>query len=345
MRAIAIVPKQPQSAALIDVAEPGNADGALLVETVAVGICGTDRELIAGDYGWAPPGEHRLIIGHESLGRVVEAPAGGNFKAGDLVVAIVRRPDPVPCPNCAIGEWDMCTNGRYTECGIKERHGFLRERFRVPPEFAVGVDSSLGITAVLLEPASVVAKAWEHIERIGQRALWQPRRALITGAGPVGLLAALLGVQRGLEVHILDIVKAGPKPQLVRDLGAVFHNSLEELKEPPDIVVECTGVGQLVFDVMRRTAPCSIMCLAGISSGGRMVPIDAGLLNRSLVLENDVVFGSVNANRRHYEAAAAALAKADRAWLERIITRRVQLENWKDILDRREGDVKTIVSF
>jgi threonine dehydrogenase-like Zn-dependent dehydrogenase len=345
MRAIAIVPKQAGSAALIDVAEPDEADGALLIETIAVGICGTDRELIAGDYGWAPPGEERLIIGHESLGRVAASPADSAFKAGDLAVAIVRRPDPVPCPNCAIGEWDMCRNGQYTECGIKERHGFLRERFRVRPEFAVRVDPALGITAVLLEPASVVAKAWEHIERIGHRALWQPRRVLVTGAGPVGLLAAMLGVQRGLEVHVLDLVKSGPKPQLVRDLGATYHNSLDELKDPPDIVVECTGVGQLVFDVMRRTAACSIMCLAGISSGGRTVPIDAGMLNRSLVLENDVVFGSVNANRRHYEAAAAALAKADRAWLQRLVTRRVPLEQWKDVLDRRDGDVKTIIEF
>src|SRR6476660_985831 len=131
MRAIAVVPKQPQSAARIDIAETEQADGSLLIETVAVGICGTDRELIAGDYGWSPPGEHRLIIGHESLGRVLEAPEGSGFKADDLVVAIVRRPDPVPCPNCAIGEWDMCRNGQYTERGIKQIDGFMSARWRI----------------------------------------------------------------------------------------------------------------------------------------------------------------------------------------------------------------------
>jgi threonine dehydrogenase-like Zn-dependent dehydrogenase len=346
MRAISIIPKQANTARLVDVAEPQAAEGSVLVQTVAVGICGTDRELLAGDYGEAPPGEERLIIGHESLGQVVEAPADCRLAAGDAVVAIVRRPDPVPCPNCAIGEWDMCRNGQYTECGIKERHGFMRERFRVEPEFCVKVHRSLGLAAVLLEPTSIVAKAWEHIERIGQRALWQPRNVLVTGAGPVGLLAALLGVQRDFDVRVLDLVKSGPKPQLVRDLGATFCNDLKEATQPPpDIVLECTGVGQLVFQIMQHTAPCSIMCLTGISSGGREIPIDAGSLNRSLVLENDVVFGSVNANHRHYAHAAEALAAADRGWLDRVITRRVAIADWQTAFERRTEDVKTVIQF
>ena len=130
-----------------------------------------------------------------------------------------------------------------------------------------------------------------------------------------------------------------------------FCGSPAVLRHTPDPEVlvrpfiECTGVGQLVFDAIGTSTPGSIVCLTGISSGGRPLAVDMAALNKSMVLENDVVFGSVNANRRHYEAAAAALAKADRAWLERIITRRVPLENWKDILDRREGDVKIIVEF
>src|SRR4051812_34443800 len=169
MRAVTIVPGKAGSRRLDDIGEPAGEQGTLLVRALAVGVCGTDRELIAGDYGEAPQGSERLVLGHESLGRVMDAPTDSGFSRGDLVVGIVRRPDPVPCVNCAVGEWDMCRNGLYTECGIKGRHGFMRQRFRLAPEFTVKVDARLGIAAVLMEPTSVVAKAWEHIERIGQR--------------------------------------------------------------------------------------------------------------------------------------------------------------------------------
>ena len=159
MRAITVIPGRPGSVALTDMPEPSPDDGSVLVQTKAVGICGTDLEIINGDYGWAPPGQERLIIGHESLGRVVEAAPGTGFGPGDLVVGIVRRPDPVPCPACAAGDWDMCTNGKYTERGIKARHGYASERYRIHPEYLVAVDPALGILGVLLEPATVVAKA------------------------------------------------------------------------------------------------------------------------------------------------------------------------------------------
>jgi len=287
-----------------------------LVQTLAVGVCGTDVEIVSGAYGWPPPGRDRLVLGHESLGRILEAPAGSGLSKGDLVVGIVRRPDPEPCPNCAIGEWDMCRNGRYTERGIKELDGYCSERFRLQPEFAVKVDPKLQRVGMLLEPASVLAKAWEHIERIGRRARWGPRRVLVTGAGPIGLLAALMGKQRGLEVDVLDRVTEGPKPARVRDLGAHYHTgAIRDLARRADVVIECTGVGQLVFDAVQNTPPDSIVCLTGISSGGRKLEVDMAALNKSLVLENDVIFGSVNANRRHYEKAAEALAQADTAWL------------------------------
>jgi D-arabinose 1-dehydrogenase-like Zn-dependent alcohol dehydrogenase len=136
---------------------------------------------------------------------------------GDLIVGIVRRPDPVPCRFCAAGEWDMCANGRYTERGIKEHDGYCAEHFRIEPAFTVKVDPALGELGVLLEPASVVAKAWDHAERIGRRSrAWEPRTALVTGAGPIGLLASLMGRQRGLAVHVYDRASSGPKPELVR---------------------------------------------------------------------------------------------------------------------------------
>jgi threonine dehydrogenase-like Zn-dependent dehydrogenase len=197
-----------------------------------------------------------------------------------------------------------------------------------------------------MEPASVLAKAWEHVERIGRRALWHPRRVLVTGAGPIGLLAALMGRQRGLEVHVLDRIETGPKPQLVKDLGAEYHTGeVKDLAAQADVVIECTGVGQLVFDIVSVTPPGCITCLTGISSGGRPIPADFSSLNKTMVLENDVLFGSVNANRRHYELAAAALEKADPRWLARVVNRRVPLEEWKDALERREGDVKPIIQL
>jgi threonine dehydrogenase-like Zn-dependent dehydrogenase len=346
MRAITVIPQQAGSARLDEVAEPSSEEGELLVQTLAVGVCGTDLEISQGDYGWSPPGRERLVLGHESLGRVLEPPGGGGLAAGDLVVAIVRQPDPEPCASCAAGEWDMCRNGRYTEHGIKQLDGFMRERYRIDPSYAVKLDPALERAGVLLEPTSVVAKAWEHIERIAARAVWSPEVVLVTGAGPIGLLAALLGVQRGLEVHVLDRVTTGPKPGLVADLGATYHSgTLAEAVARADVVVECTGVGELVLDAVDKIGPDGILCLTGVSSAGRRLTIDAGALNRELVLENEVVFGTVNANRRHYQAAAAALADADQGWLGRLITRRVPLDRWSDALQRRPDDVKAVIDL
>ncbi|HUS64668.1 MAG TPA: glucose 1-dehydrogenase [Kofleriaceae bacterium] len=341
-----VTPGEAGSAALEEVPEPSPAEGSVLVEAVAVGVCGTDHEILAGAYGVAPPGRTRLVLGHESIGRVLEAPADSGFAARDWVVGIVRRPDPVPCASCAAGEWDMCRNGRYTEHGIKGLPGFASERFRLEPGFTVKVSPDLGDLGVLLEPTSVVAKAWDHIERIGRRARFEPERVLVTGAGPIGLLAALLGVQRGLDVHVLDHIEDGPKPSLVRDLGAVYHaGRVEELRRDADIVLECTGAAPVIFAAIEAARPNGIVCLAGVSAGGATVPVDVGALNRELVLENNVIFGSVNANRSHYEQAAEALDRADRSWLAHLITRRVPIDRWREALVQQPTDVKTVIAF
>jgi glucose 1-dehydrogenase len=190
-------------------------------------------------------------------------PGRSGFAVGEHVVGIVRRPDPVPCPNCAVGEWDMCSNGGYTERGIKQVHGFMAERWRIEPDYAVRVDKGLGLLGVLLEPTTVVAKAWEQILTIGRRTFWDPRTVLVVGAGPIGLLAALIGVQlqRGGEVHVLDRVTTGPKPALVEGLGAVYHTgTVADLDLRPDIVVDCIGVAPLIqqaADALRRAASCA----------------------------------------------------------------------------------------
>ena len=348
MHALTVTPGRAGSLALDEMPEPPLSVGSMLVEAMSVGVCGTDVEIIAGQFGAAPPGETRLIIGHESLGRVISCPDDCGFAPGDLVAGIVRRPDPVPCRYCAAGEWDMCRNGQYTERGIKQRHGFASTRFRLEPEFAVNIDHRLGNAGVLLEPASIVAKAWEHAERIGQRTTaWRAESVLVTGAGPIGLLAALMGAQRGLEVHVFDRVRDGVKPELARALGATYHSgAIEALGHlDPDIVLECTGATPVIADVLTRSAPSGIVCLTGVSSGGHHIQLDLGAMNKQMVLENDAVFGSVNANRRHYEAAAECLRHAETAWLSRLITRRVPLVRWADAFQRQSDDVKVVIDF
>jgi glucose 1-dehydrogenase len=346
MKAITVEPCKPGAASLADVPEPNERDGSVLVEALAVGVCGTDVEIVEGKYGWAPPGKTRLVLGHESLGRVADPGQGSALKKGDLVVGIVRRPDPVPCPNCAVGEWDMCRNGQYTERGIKEIDGFMSERWRIEPEYVMKIDRSLGLLGVLLEPTTVVTKAWEQIIAIGQRAFWEPRTVLVTGAGPIGLLAALVGKQHGLEVHVLDRIESGLKPELVRALGATYHTGpIERVGFEPDVIVECTGNGRLIAESIGHVSAGGIVCLTGVGAGGPAAAVPTADVAAAAVLKNKVVVGSVNANKRHWYKAAGVLARADRSWLARLVTRRERPENFMRALQRDPEDVKVVVEF
>ncbi|MDX9788169.1 MAG: alcohol dehydrogenase catalytic domain-containing protein [Desulfobacterales bacterium] len=255
MKAITVEPKKPGTVRLEDIPEPDVRDGSILVEAVAAAVCGTDIEIAEGKYGWAPPGRARLVLGHESLGRVIDPGTSASFKKGDLVAELVRRPDPVPCPNRGVGESDMCRNGRYTERGIKEIDGFMSERWRIEPEYAIKVDPTLGILGVLIEPTTVIIKALEQVLAVGQRSFWEPKTLIVTGAGPIGLLAA------------------------------------------------------------------------------------------AVVLKNNVVVGSVNANKRHWYKASERLARLDRKWLSRLITRFETPENFKEALERQPDDIKVVIQF
>jgi len=346
MKAITVEPKKSGSACLEDVPEPDICNGSVLVEAIAVGVCGTDVEIAEGKYGWAPPGKTRLVLGHESLGRVLDPGPASGLKKGDLVVGIVRRPDPVPCPNCAVGEWDMCRNGQYTERGIKQIDGFMSERWRIEPEYAIKVDPALGILGVLLEPTSVVTKAWEHILAVGQRAFWEPKTVLVTGAGPIGLLAALIGRQMGLEVHVLARSNAGPQPEAALSLGAAYHScNVTEVGFAPDVIMECTGVGQVISQSISVIGASGVVCLTGVGHGGAVPQIPIANVASSAVLKNNVVFGSVNANKRHWYKAGEALACADRGWLARLVTRRESPENFAKALERRPEDIKVVIQF
>ena len=346
MKAITVVPGEPEQVRVGEVPDPVGDEGALLVEGRLLGICGTDVDIVERGYGSLPPGQDRLVVGHESLGVVLEAPEDSGFSAGDNVAGIVRRPDPVPCPPCAHGEWDFCRNGRYTERGIKELDGYGSQLWRIEPAYAIRLSPGVGDRGVLLEPASVLAKAWEQTDRIFARSSWRPRTALVTGAGPIGLLAALLGVQRGLDVHVLDINDKGPKSALVSGLGATFHaGDLAYTGLSPDVVIECTGHGPLVFDLVNAARPNAVICLTGMASGSKPSPFGADEVNDTMVLNNTVLFGSVNAARSHYEQAAAALAAADSDWLDRLITRRVPMDAFPDALHKTEDDIKVVVDL
>jgi len=346
MKAITVEPHKPATAHLEDIPEPDVRGGSVLVEAIAVGVCGTDIEIVQGNYGWAPPGKRRLVLGHESLGRVVDPGVSDTLAKGDLVVGIVRRPDPLPCPNCAVGEWDMCRNGQYTERGIKEIDGFMSERWRIEPEYAMKIDRSLGLLGVLVEPTTVVMKAWEQVRAVGQRAFWEPRTVLVTGAGPIGLLAALLGKLGGLDVHVLDRAESGPKPELARELGATYHTgTVAGVGFEPDVIVECTGVGQVIKDALMGIGAGGVVCLTGVGTGGSTFGDAVADVAAAAVLKNNVIVGSVNANRRHWYRAAQVLAGADRSWLARLITRRESPENFMRALHRQPEDIKVVIQF
>ena len=300
--------------AMEEIAEPSAEDGDLLVQAVALGICGTDRNLVRRPRSLKPD-TNWLVLGHESLGRVLEAPEASGFHPGQLVVGTVRRPDPMPCFFCESGEPDACENDRWAERGISGRDGFGSERYRLEVDCAVHVDPGLGLAGVLVEPTSIVAKAWEKLDRlVGLRR----SRALVLGAGPIGLLAALLSVQRGYEVHVVDQMSYGLKPDQARALGAIYHSSTDGLAGGFDAVMECTGV--LTGEALRLAGESGAVCfVAGREVGAGTLPLG----------RNGVVTSTISSNRRHFVAAHEALRRADPAWLAGLLVPSIPLDQWQ----------------
>lgn len=346
MKAITVIPGKSLHAQVVDVDEPATHTHSLLVAGHVLGVCGTDTEIVSGLHGAAPPGRDRLILGHESLGEVLDAPAGSGFSPGDRVVGIVRRPDPEPCESCASGEWDFCRNGRYTEHGIKELDGFGCQLWRIEPDHAVWVPAELGDLGVLTEPTAVAAKAWEQIEHMSARASYTPGTVLVTGAGPIGLLAALIGIQRGYEVHVLDRVESGPKPAVVEQLGATYHSAdVGDLTIRPDIVIDTTAAAEVVMPLPLLVAENGVICLTGFPLTQSNVSMNLDEISREMVLNNVVMFGSVNANRRHFGQAVDTLSRAEPAWLQRLITRTVNMDHFDEALHKEDHDIKTVVDL
>jgi threonine dehydrogenase-like Zn-dependent dehydrogenase len=88
-----------------------------------------------------------------------------------------------------------------------------------------------------------------------------------------------------------------------------------------------------------------VVGLTGVGSGGRTVGLDTGTVASNIVLRNNVVVGSVNANKRHWYKATQVLAQADRSWLAGLVTRRESPADFERALRRQPDDIKVVVQF
>ncbi len=354
MRAIGVTPRQAGSARQVELPRPEAIPGVALMRVLEVGIDGTDTEINMGEYGEAPPNSDVLVIGHEALSLVERVGDGvTGFQVGDLVVSTVRRPD--GCPNCQAGESDMCLTGGYSERGIKGAHGYMADYYSEKPEFMVKIPPALRSFAVLLEPLSIVEKATTQAWEAQRRMLWQPKRAVVLGAGPIGILGTILLRLKGLEVHVYAKT-AGDSLQarVVQSLGAVYESvdehSVAALRDElgqVDFILEGTGNSGVAFQAMAALGINGVLCLTGVSGGNRTIEIPSDLINLQMVLGNRLVFGSVNANRRYFEMGVAHFAEAEQRWpgiFTRLLTRRVAFEDFKAALDRRPEDIKTLLT-
>jgi threonine dehydrogenase-like Zn-dependent dehydrogenase len=357
MRAIAVHPGQPGSLHLRDDApDPSPAEGEAVIRVLEAGVCGTDAEINQGLYGSAPAGSPFLILGHENLGVVERSPAGSGLAEGDLVVSTVRRPCPERCRACLHEQQDMCLTGHFLERGISGLHGFMSERYVESPNYIVRMPSEMRRFAVLLEPMSVAQKGIDQAFRIQQRLTWDPRKSVVLGAGPVGLLAALVLKLRGLEVWVASRDAEGStKAKLIEEAGMRYvstaNTPIEQLPAVVgriDVVFEATGATAVVFPSMSILGPNGVCILSSVTGGQTKVEVDIATFNRDVVLGNRLVFGTVNASRRHFEAGVRDLQGADArfgGWLDRLITRRVPLAEAAGAFARGPGDIKTVIQF
>jgi glucose 1-dehydrogenase len=355
MRAVAVTPMRAGSARQVELPVPTATRDMAVMRVLEVGIDGTDTEINAGLYGEAPPFSDFLVIGHEALS-VVEAVGEGvsGFTPGDLVVSTVRRPD--DCPNCRVGESDMCLFGRYTERGIKGAHGYMGEYYAETPAFMVKIPRTLRAFAVLLEPLSIVEKATSQAWKIQERMLWEPKRAVVLGAGPIGILGTILLRLRGLEVHVY--AKSPPdtvQGRILTSLGASYESvadhpviGIKDELGQVDFILEGTGNSEVAFEAMAQLGTNGVICLTGVSAGNRSIEIPADVINLQMVLGNRLAFGSVNANRRYFETGVQHFQQAEQQWpgiFERLITRRVPFDDFMSALDRRPEDIKTLLTI
>jgi threonine dehydrogenase-like Zn-dependent dehydrogenase len=336
MQALVVTPGVEGSARIDEVDEPR---GEVLVRVLEVGVCGTDREIAHGLFGLAPEGEESLVIGHELLG-VVERDGSG-FSRGDLVAATVRR-SCGRCAACAEDAPDSCQTGEYSERGITRLHGFARELVAEDAAQLVPIPSSLGRAGVLAEPTSICARALRHAVAIGGRQPWQLRRALVIGAGAIGLLMTYLLRLRDVEVWTASLE---PGNELVEAVGARYATGIGDLGAF-DLVVEAAGNAQLMADSLGLLRRGGVACLLGIDGREQRVEIEGRTIGLDTILENRVLFGSVNAHRQDWLAGVGALADVQRRWpevLDASVQVRVPLDRFDEAFAVHGGKATLVV--
>ncbi|MEW6683368.1 MAG: glucose 1-dehydrogenase [Nitrospirota bacterium] len=349
MKVIAVFPGKPNSAHLATMPKPGLdevSDGrGVLVKVLQVGVDGTDKEINAGEYGAPPPGDHVLVIGHESFGQVeAVGPNVSELRPGDYVVATVRRPGMSLYDR--IGASDMTTDDTYFERGINLRHGYLAEYYVDEPEYVVKVPQGLKRVGVLLEPTTVIEKGIAQAYEIQRRLrVWRPRRAAVMGAGTIGLLATLGLRLRGLDVTTFSLPrKPSMNADLIEAIGARYLSTqdvplLEAARRhgPFDLIFEATGYSPIVFESMQALAKNGVLVLSSVTGGDRKIEVPADRINLEFVLGNKVMVGTVNANREYFEMGVKDLAQAEAeypGWLSRLLTHPVKgLENYAELLN------------
>jgi threonine dehydrogenase-like Zn-dependent dehydrogenase len=355
MRAVVVTPPVPESTRLVDIDKPQLGPGEVLVRTLAVGVCGTDIGIHRGTGGRAPAGSDYLIIGHESIGQVEEVgPGATGLVPGDYVTATVRRPCATNCLNCRQGQSDMCLTGGFADRGVLGLHGFLSEHYLEEPAWLVKVPPTLKDVAVLAEPLSVVEKAVAQVFAIQGRLLWEPQRAVVVGTGAIGLLAAALLRLRGLEVHAFARTQpGGSRSQVTEAMGATYWStadlplaSVAQELGPADIIIEASGSAEAALTTLDALGTNGILCLVGVYPQDARQQVALGRLGSAMVDRNQLVFGTVNGNRHHFEMGIDHMAEMEQRWpglLASLFTRRLPLKDFAQAFQRPPGEIKAVI--
>ena len=370
MRAIAVVPGR-REVALVDHPEPElSGPYEVRLRMLEVGVCGTDREICAFEYGTPPSGFEHLVIGHESVAEVLEVgPKVTLFRPGDLVVPTVRRPCPhESCRPCWGGHQDFCSTGDVRERGIRELHGFMTEQVVDHERWLVRVPPGLRDLAVLVEPLTIAEKALNQLRYVQERLIWtcahasvkgfgHCHRAVVLGAGPVGILGAMALLVRGFAVTVYSRgADDDPKSQLVKRIGARYVSSaahgpaaLAEMAGPIDLVYEAVGLSRVAFDLLPLLAPNGVLVLTGVPALKGPASVDIDTIMRGMVLRNQVLLGTVNADHYAFENAIADIEEFKARWpreIAGVITGRYPMESYRELLlGKAPGGIKSVISI